>query len=189
MIRIFLLLLWLPVSSFNKIQNQKSFVMQPSDFTTTLLVDQSPHEAFSAIKNMRAWWSEGIEGSTEKLNDIFHYHYEDVHSCSMKLVEIIPDQKLEWLVLDNYFNFTKDKSEWKGTKIRFDIARKGNKTEIVFTHIGLTPDYECYSACSDGWTNYIRKSLYNLITTGKGQPNPREGRNQYQDSVSRKLNG
>lgn len=163
--------------------------MHTSDFTTSILVDQSPQEAFRAIQNIRAWWSEGIVGSTDKLNDVFHYQYEDVHSCSMKLVEMVPDQKLVWLVLDNYFNFTKDQAEWKGTRIRFEILRKGDKTEIEFTHIGLNPEMECYSLCRDGWTNYIQNSLRSLITTGKGQPNPRGGRNKYQDSVSRKLNG
>jgi hypothetical protein len=27
----------------------------------------------------------------------------------------------------------------------------------------------------DAWTNYIKNSLRSLITTGKGQPNPKEG--------------
>jgi len=37
------------------------------------------------------------------------------------------------------------------------------------------PAYECYKICFDAWTNYIQNSLRNLITTGKGQPNPKEG--------------
>src|ERR1700730_5314976 len=145
--------------------------MTTSDFTTTILVDQSPKEAFNAINNVRGWWSEEIEGSTDKLNDEFKYHYEDVHRCKMKIIEFIPNEKVVWLVLDNYFKFTKDKSEWKGTKISFEIAEKDNKTQIRFTHIGLVPQYECYEICRDAWTNYIQNSLRSLITTGKGQPN------------------
>ena len=89
----------------------------------------------------------------------------------MKIVELVPNKKIVWLVLDNYFKFTKDKSEWKGTKIIFDIAEKDNKTEMRFTHQGLVPAYECYEICRDAWTGYIQKSLRNFITTGKGQPN------------------
>jgi hypothetical protein len=37
----------------------------------------------------------------------------------MKLVEVIPGKKLVWLVLDNFFNFTEDDSERKGTKVHF----------------------------------------------------------------------
>jgi len=145
--------------------------MTTKDFTTTILVDNTPEKVFNAINNVRGWWSEEIEGLTDKLNSEFDYHYEDVHSCKMKIVELVPNKKIVWLVLDNYFKFTKDKSEWKGTKIIFEIAEKDNKTEMRFTHEGLVPAYECYEICRDAWTGYIQKSLRNFITTGKGQPN------------------
>jgi hypothetical protein len=145
--------------------------MTTSDFTTTILVDQTPEEAFDAINNVRGWWSEEIEGSTDKLNDEFKYHYEDVHRCQMKLIEVIPAKEVVWLVMDNYFKFTKDKREWIGTKIIFDISGQNEKTQIRFTHLGLVPEYECYNICRDAWSNYIQNSLRSLITTGKGQPN------------------
>jgi hypothetical protein len=148
--------------------------MKTSEFTTTFLVDQTPEEAIKAIKNIRGWWSEGVEGSTDKLNDEFIYHYKDVHYCKMQLIELVADQRVVWLVLDNYFKFTKDKSEWIGTKLVFDISRKDDQTEIRFTHEGLVPQYECYEICREAWTNYIQNSLRNLITTGKGEPNPKE---------------
>src|ERR1700716_4159784 len=103
--------------------------MTTTDFTTTIVVDQTPEEVFNAINNVRGWWSEEIEGGTEKLNDEFKYHFEDIHSCKMKLIEVIPGKKVVWLVLDNYFKFTKDKSEWIGTKISFEITEQDNKTQ------------------------------------------------------------
>jgi hypothetical protein len=145
--------------------------MNTADFTTTLLVDQSPEEAFNAINNVRGWWSEEIEGGTVKLNDEFRYHYEEAHRCKMKLIEVVPNKKVVWVVLENYFNFTKDKSEWTGTKIIFDISENNKKTQIRFTHQGLVPEYECFDVCSNAWTHYIQQSLRSLITTGKGQPN------------------
>lgn len=150
--------------------------MDNQSFTTTLLVDQSSEEVFNAINNVRGWWSEEIEGSTDKLNDEFTYHFKDVHNCKMKLTEVIADKKVVWLVMDNYFNFTKDKSEWKGTKIIFEIAEQDNKTQIRFTHLGLVPGYECFDICFKAWTGYISNSLRNLITTGKGQPNKKENK-------------
>jgi hypothetical protein len=154
--------------------------MNIPDFTTTILVDQTPKEAFDAINNVRGWWSEEIEGNTATLNDEFTYHYEDVHSCKMKLIEVVPGKKVVWHVLNNYFKFTKDKTEWTGTKIIFDISEKDGKTQIVFTHKGLVPAYECFEICRDAWTNYIQNSLRNLITTGKGQPNGK-GKPQTED--------
>jgi hypothetical protein len=149
--------------------------MAAKDFTTTLLVDQTPEEAFNAINNVNGWWSEEVEGTTNRLNGEFDYHYKDVHITKMKVVEFVPFQKVIWLVLNNHFNFTKDKTEWIGTKISFEISKKDDKTEIRFTHIGLVPQYECYEICHDAWTNYIQNSLRNLIATGKGEPNPKEG--------------
>ena len=141
------------------------------DFTTTIVVDKTPGEVFNAINNVRGWWSEEIEGNTEKLNDEFAYHFKDVHMCKMKLIEVIPDKKVVWLVLDNYFKFTADKSEWIGTKIIFEINKQDGKTQVRLTHVGLVPEYECYDICRDAWTSYIQNSLRGLITTGKGQPN------------------
>lgn len=148
--------------------------MSNHNFTTSILVDQTPQEAFDAVKNVRGWWSEEIEGGTERLNDEFTYHFQDIHRCKMRLTEVIPEERIVWDVLENYFNFTKDQKEWVGDKISFEIAVKDNKTEIKFTHWGLIPDYECYDICFDSWSKYIKNSLYSLITTGKGQPNPKE---------------
>ena len=41
--------------------------MTTSDFTTALVVDQTPNEVFNAITNVRGWWSEEIEGGTANL--------------------------------------------------------------------------------------------------------------------------
>lgn len=148
--------------------------MENKDFTTSFLVDQTPKEVFNAVTNVRGWWSEEVKGGTAKLNDEFTYSYGDVHRCKMKLIEVVPDKKMVWKVLDNYFEFTKDKEEWIGDTINFEISAKDGKTQLRFMHKGLVPEYECYDACYAGWSKYINSSLRNLITTGKGQPNPKE---------------
>jgi hypothetical protein len=160
--------------------------MKTADFTTTLLVDQSPKEASDAITHVRGWWSEDIEGPTKNLHDEFHYHFEDVHRCHIKLIEVVPEQKIVWLVLDNYFKFTKEKSEWKGTKIIFLISKQADKTQIRFTHEGLVPEYECYEICRSAWTTYIQDSLRELINTGKGRPN---GKDKPQTENEKRLSG
>ena len=145
-----------------------------NDLSFTFTVDQTPDEAFAAINNVRGWWSGEIEGSTDKLGDEFTYRYGDVHYSKQTITALIPGKKVVWLVLDAYLNFVEDKSEWKGTKVTFEIAEKGGKTEVRFTHVGLVPDHECYGACSNAWSSYINGSLRSLITTGKGRPNEKE---------------
>jgi uncharacterized protein YndB with AHSA1/START domain len=145
--------------------------MNATDFSTTIIVDQSPAEVFNAITNVRGWWSQEIKGSAANLNDTFTYHYEDIHRCKVKIIEVIPNQKIVWLVEENYFKFTHDKTEWTHTKPTFKISEKNGKTELTFTHFGLVPQYECFDICEEAWTNYIQNSLFKLITTGTGAPN------------------
>jgi hypothetical protein len=147
--------------------------MKTSDFTATLLVDETPEEAFNAIINVRGWWTgePGVEGNTEKLNDEFTYRYKDIHYSKQKVTELIPGKKVVWLITDSKLNFTKVKDEWTGTKIIFDISGKDNKTQVRFTHIGLSPDIECYHDCSNAWSSYINSSLRNFITKDKVQTN------------------
>jgi hypothetical protein len=148
--------------------------VKDQNYTATFTVDQTPGEAFDAINNVRGWWSGNIEGRTDKLGGEFTYRYEDVHYSKQKIAELIPGKKVVWFVLDSYLSFVKDKTEWNGTKVIFEISRKGNKTEVRFTHLGLVPQYECYDACTDAWGGYILGSLRSLITTGRGQPNQKE---------------
>jgi hypothetical protein len=145
-------------------------VMSAKNYTTAFVVDQSPEEAFAAINNARGWWSEEIEGKTDRLGQ-FKYHYQDVHRCTIRVTELVPGRKVAWHVVDNYFSFVENKNEWKGTDIVFEIAKKGKKTEVRFTHVGLVPTEECYEVCSDAWGTYINGSLRDLIATGKGRPN------------------
>jgi len=145
--------------------------MTAQDFSTRLVVDRTPEQVFEAICNVRGWWSENIDGPTHELGAMFDYRYRDVHHCKLKIVELLAPHKVVWQVLNNYFSFTRDKTEWTGTIVRFDIGRRDGQTEVRFTHVGLTPLYECYGICCDGWSTYINGSLHDLITTGKGRPN------------------
>ncbi|ATP56513.1 ATPase [Pedobacter ginsengisoli] len=148
--------------------------MKNEDFTTTILVDAAAQDVFNAINNVRGWWSENIDGDTNKLNSEFLYHYQDVHRAKMKIIEYVSNKKVVWHVLDNYFKFTKDETEWKDTNVIFEISEKDGKTQLKFTHQGLVPDYECFNVCHDAWTHYIQGSLKDLILTGKGGATPKE---------------
>jgi hypothetical protein len=156
------------------VRTRRRGTMNGQSLTTTFMVDQSPEEAFAAINNVRGWWSGEIEGNTDKLGDEFTYRYKDIHSSKQKITELIPGKKVVWLVLDGYLNFVEDKTEWAGTKITFEVTKKGGKTEVRFTHVGLVPEHECFDACSDAWGSYMNGSLRSLIATGKGRPNPKE---------------
>lgn len=140
-------------------------------YTTSFTVDRTPAEVFTAVTNVRGWWSEEIEGGTTAAGDEFDYHMRDLHRCRIRVTEVEPDRKVTWLVLDNHFAFTTDKTEWIGTTVTFEIAETAEGTEVTFTHHGLVSEYECYDVCVNAWGFYVRTSLPELITTGAGRPN------------------
>jgi hypothetical protein len=139
-------------------------------YTTTVLVDQSPEQAFEAINDVRGWWSEDIEGRTDRVGEEFTFRGKDIHYSRIQVTELVPGERVAWLVLDNYINFVEDQSEWKGTEIRFDLSKKGDGAEIRFSHLGLVPVYECFDVCSNAWSFFINDSLRSLIAAGEGQP-------------------
>jgi uncharacterized protein YndB with AHSA1/START domain len=142
-------------------------------YSTTLLIAKTPEQVFTAVNDPRAWWSKSIVGVTDQVDAVFNYHFRDVHRCTVRVKELVPGKKVVWTVLENAFSFTEDLSEWTGTEIAFEITARGDKTELRFTHHGLTPAYECYDVCSEGWHTYVG-SLAALLTTGKGRPNEGE---------------
>ncbi len=144
--------------------------MRTKDYTISYTVDQSAEEVFDAINNVRGWWSEEIEGNTDQLGAEFKFHYQDLHRTTQKITELVRGKKVVWRVIDSHINFVKDKAEWKGTDVVFEIGRKGRKTELRFTHVGLVPTIECYGNCSGAWGFYVNESLRGLITSGNGQP-------------------
>jgi hypothetical protein len=153
----------------------KGQVMKDQSLTVMFLVDQSPEDVFDAVNNVRAWWSGEVDGDTDRLGAEFTYRYEDVHRSTQKITEFVRGKKVVWHVVDANLNFVIDKTEWNGTDIVFEIARKNGQTELRFTHVGLVPAFECYGGCSGAWGFYIGDSLRSLITTGKGAPNRKEG--------------
>jgi len=175
-------LMLISIQNLSSQDTLKANIMDNRNFNTTLTVSQTPAELFKAINNVRGWWSEDIVGTTDKLNSEFDYHFEDVHKCKMKIVELVPDKRIVWLVKENFFKFTNDKSEWIGNKIIFDITKAGDKTELHFTQVGLVPEYECFEICEKAWTQYVQQSLKSLVTTGKGQPNAK-GKPQTSDEL------
>jgi hypothetical protein len=144
--------------------------MRNEGYTTSFAVDQSPEEVFKAINNVRGWWSGEVNGDTDRLGAEFTYRYKDMHKTTQRVTEFAPGKKVVWHVTDAELTFVKDKTEWIGTDIVFEIARKNGKTELRFTHVGLGPAFECYGGCSGAWGSLVDGNLRNLITTGKNQP-------------------
>jgi frataxin-like iron-binding protein CyaY len=141
---------------------------QQKDYSTSILVDQTPEEVFNDINHVSGWWQGEIKGNAEKRGDEFTYQMGDVHFSKQKVIESQPGKKVVWLVTDSEISFVSDQKEWVDTKIVFEISPEGDQTRLSFTHQGLVPAIECYCSCSGAWQSLIEKSLFSYILTGKG---------------------
>jgi len=141
-----------------------------NDFTTSFIVDRSAEDVFDAINNVRGWWGENVEGSNANVGDEFTYRVQDIHYSKLRVIQLTPNEKVVWLVLENHMNYVEDQTEWLGTTISFEVAKKGDQTEVRFAHLGLLPQFECFGVCSNAWASLMGNSLPSLIATGTGHP-------------------
>lgn len=145
-------------------------IMKKDGFTVSFTVDQTPEQVFEAINNVRGWWSGELVGDTGRLGAVFTYRYKDMHRSTQQVTEFVPGEKVVWHVSDAELTFNRDRTEWIGTDLVFEITRKAGRTELCFTHVGLVPAFECYGGCTGAWGALIEGNLRNLITTGRNQP-------------------
>lgn len=145
--------------------------MTKQGYTIEIHVNASAKEAFKSINEVTKWWTEHLEGKSQKLNDEFTVTFGDVHVSTQRLIEVIPDKKVTWLVTGSKLTFIKDQQEWNNTTITFELLPQDTHTTLVrFTHFGLIPKVECYRDCTKGWDYYIKGSLFKLLNEGKGTP-------------------
>jgi hypothetical protein len=143
--------------------------MKQQDYHNSISVDAGAAEAFEAISRVPAWWAKNFEGYSESLHDIFTVRFGETF-VTFELTEFVPNKRVVWHVTDCYLHFIKDRTEWKGTSVIWDISREGDKTRIDMTHRGLVPACECFENCQRGWNRHITESLYKYLTENAGMP-------------------
>lgn len=107
---------------------------------------------------------------TSQIDAEFTFRVDDIHYSRIKVVELVPKEKVVWLIVENFMNYGQDQTEWVGTKIKFEIATKGDQTQVRFSHLGWMPAYECFESCSNAWAFFLKDSLRDLIATGESRP-------------------
>ena len=101
--------------------------MNQQDFKTAFITSKTPEEIFGAITNVRSWWSglygEEIIGESRAVNDEFTFSAGGgIHFSKQKLIELVPNKKVVWLVTESNLSFLKQTNEWVNTRICFEIS-------------------------------------------------------------------
>src|SRR3982750_364597 len=100
--------------------------MKANNFQTAITVNATPHEAFECINNVTRWWTENLVGKSQKQGDEFSVQFADIHYSKQRLIEVVPDKKIVWLITESRLNFIKDKEEWTNTRVEFEITTENN---------------------------------------------------------------
>jgi uncharacterized protein YndB with AHSA1/START domain len=137
--------------------------------TQTFEVSQSPQFVMTRLKDVSKWWGgPDLAGRTVEVGDEFTVTHRDAHYSKQKVIEVVPDRRIVWLVTESRLNWLqKDKSEWTGTRMIFEITAENDSTTLRFTHEGLTPSKESYAKCAEGWSMVIMEWLFDFITKNK----------------------
>jgi hypothetical protein len=143
--------------------------LSKADYHSSIAINMTPLAAFEGISQVSGWWANKIEGSAQKLNDVFTARFGTTWA-TLKITEFEQGKKIVWLVQDCYLDLLKDKTEWKDTQIIWDIKAEKNQTIVSMTHLGLVPALECFEDCTGGWNFYVGESLFNFLTQNKGIP-------------------
>ncbi len=143
--------------------------MEQTNYHSSITTNVTPKEAFANIANVSGWWAKNFNGSAQQTGDTFNVRFGET-TVDFKITEAVPGQKIVWHVTDCHLPWLKDKTEWNGTEIVWEIAPQGNATRIDMTHVGLVPEVECYETCEKGWNQHVTHSLAKLLSEGTGTP-------------------
>lgn len=110
------------------------------NFTYNFSTEKPQNEVFKFLLDATNWWvgfhEEIITGNSQEVGGEFSFFAGGgMHITKQKLVELILDKKIVWLVTESNLSFLNHTEEWKGTKLIFEI-QKGldGETKIKFTH-------------------------------------------------------
>lgn len=142
-----------------------------TDYQNTFLVKTNANSAFKALTmHIDKWWTEDFTGLSDQLNDEFTVRFGTTFK-TMKIQELIPNEKVAWVCINTLIDIPElqNNTEWKDTKIVWELQNDSETTKITLTHFGLTPEVACYEICEKGWESFL-ESLTNFLETGKGTP-------------------
>ena len=143
--------------------------MTTHDYTCSIQAPVSEKVAYDKIALVSQWWAKNFEGEAKKRGDRFTVRFGETF-VDFEISEAVPNSRIVWQVANCHLHWLKNKTEWNGTSVAWDISSNKKATTVTMTHHGLTPEVECYGACENGWNGHVQNSLLQLLTQGKGLP-------------------
>src|SRR2546421_5188815 len=72
--------------------------MDTQDFVTNVTIDAPPAAVFDAINDVRGWWSQEVDGDTDRIGAEFGFRGHDdentvEHISRIRVTELVPAQR------------------------------------------------------------------------------------------------
>ncbi len=107
--------------------------MEDQSFTLTITVTGTPPDVFEHITKVSKWWARDFEGSNTKPDDEFVICHPGQHYSKQLVTEFIPGKRLVCLVTQSEMSWLeKDKAEWTGTRMIFELTPIDDKNKHPF---------------------------------------------------------
>jgi ketosteroid isomerase-like protein len=135
-------------------------------FAADIRYRATPEEVFDALSHPERWWSTSVDADAGHLR----MHWRDGGYVAFR-VSADPPRRLVWQFVEQVDHNLPRPDEWVGTMAIFELVAVGDGTRLHFEHRGLTPALDCYDVCENGWDFFLRRSVAQLLATGRGIPN------------------
>ena len=122
------------------------------------------YKALTTRKVLSEWWTNDTRGEAG-FGGLVQFRFP-LGGFDMKVVELDPDKRVLWHVVDG-------PEEWIGTKISWELRQEADYTLVLFKHQGWKEPVEFMHHCSTKWAVFLM-SLKSLLETGKGAPSPND---------------
>lgn len=141
-------------------------------FTRTLHFQAPASRVFACLTTeVPSWWTEQFEGASNGAGKSFTVRFGPDVFKTIRVADLRANEQVVWQVIDSLIDIPElqHNTEWNGTRIVWELSMQQNRTTLVLTHMGLTPQVACYAVCATGWQAFT-DSLRAFIDTGEGTP-------------------
>lgn len=142
------------------------------EYKNQIITTANSKDCFNAItQSIDKWWGK-TDNSITKVGDEFSIFFGETE-WRFKITEYDPFKKIYWHCIKAkhvHNGLTNIEKEWLDTKLEWHITNEENQTQILFKHIGLTNNLNCFDVCKKGWDFFISSSLKDFLETGIGTP-------------------
>jgi hypothetical protein len=139
----------------------------PNDIHHEVWIGASREAVFDAIASrggLDAWWGP-VVNAEPKTGSVVEFDHGHGDLLRMKIIDLVPNERLEWECVSNFTYPGNPASEWTGTRLSFDLEDgdetgfepldahfTGDKITILhFRHTGWADDSRWLAFCNYAW--------------------------------------